>query len=68
MLDFGLGEVLQLGIGGITLFLLMQVWTELKSVNEFNRNMLTRLLDEIVEKTVETNNTAQALRREVSEK
>lgn len=43
-MDFA--QIAQLGIGGVTLFLLMQVWQELKDVNKFNRDMLMRLLDE----------------------
>lgn len=39
-------DVAQLGIGGITLFLLTQVWNELKAVNQFNRDMLRELMED----------------------
>lgn len=33
-------DITQLGIGGVSLFLLFLVWTELKAQNAFNREML----------------------------
>lgn len=41
-----IAQAIQLGIGGVTLFLLMQVWTELKDVNKYNRELLTRFVDD----------------------
>lgn len=40
-----IAQAIQLGIGGVTLFLLMQVWTELKDVNKFNRDFMLRIYE-----------------------
>lgn len=56
-----IAQALQLGIGGVTLFLLMQVWTELKEVNRFNRELLTRFVDDRIEAQDERQAIAQAV-------
>lgn len=39
-------QLLNLGIGGVSIFMLAQVWSELKAVNKFNRDMLTELMED----------------------
>lgn len=39
-------DVTQLGIGGVTLFLLMMVWQELRTQNAFQRQMLLQAAEE----------------------
>lgn len=56
-----IAQAIQLGIGGVTLFLLMQVWTELKEVNKFNRELLTRFVDDRIEAQDERHAIAQAV-------
>lgn len=58
-------DVAQLGIGGVTLFLLMQVWAELKEVNRFNRELLTRFVDDRIEAQEERQAIAAAVNADV---
>lgn len=63
-----IAQALQLGIGGVTLFLLMQVWTELKEVNRFNRELLTRFVNDRIDAEEQRVAIAQAVGADVPQK
>ena len=41
-----IAQVAQIGIGAVTLFVLKLIWDELKESNKFQRDTITRLLDD----------------------
>lgn len=63
-----IADALQLGVGGVTLFLLMQVWNELKAVNAFNRELLTRFVDDRIDAAEERHAIAQAVNADLPPK
>jgi len=63
-----IAQALQLGIGGVTLFLLMQVWTELKEVNKFNRELLTIFVNDRIDAEDQRQAIAAAVNADVPPK